>query len=111
MSRYGTVSNGIIASLSGHNGDIRDYQISAPTHGGNSGGPLLDSSGHAIGVVSSRLDATEAENVSYAIKLNVVQEFLESHHIEFITKPSDSDLSIPDIVERAKGYTLPIACT
>ena len=111
MSRYGIVSDGLVASLSGHNGDIREYQISAPTHPGNSGGPLLDSSGHVIGVVSSRLDTDQAENVSYAVKWNVIQGFLESHHVEFIARPSESDLSVPDVVENARGYTLPVTCT
>ena len=111
MSRYGTVSNGLIASLSGHNGDIKEYQITAPTHSGNSGSPLLDASGHVVGVVSSRLDATQAENVGYAVKWSVVQGFLEAHHIEFMMKPSNLNLSIPDIVDKATGYTLPVTCT
>ncbi len=111
MSRYGVVADGLIASLSGHKDDIREYQLTAPVHPGNSGGPLLDLGGKVIGIVSSSLHATDAENVSYAIKWSVIRSFLEAHRVEFIMEASDTELSIPDIVENATSYTLPVSCS
>jgi S1-C subfamily serine protease len=51
-----TVTTGIVSSLSGLLNDTRRLQISAPVQSGNSGGPLLDTSGNVIGVVTSKLN-------------------------------------------------------
>jgi len=60
------LTNGIISSKSGYQGDVTSYQISAPLQPGNSGGPLFDENGNLIGIVNAKL--TVGENVSYAIK-------------------------------------------
>lgn len=60
------LTNGIISSNSGFQGDITSYQISAPLQPGNSGGPLFDNEGNIIGIVNSK--HMGAENASYAIK-------------------------------------------
>lgn len=60
------VTDGIISSKTGFQGDITSYQVSAPIQPGNSGGPLFDKKGNLIGVISAK--HKEAENVSYAVK-------------------------------------------
>lgn len=60
------LTNGIISSKSGFQGDVTSYQITAPIQPGNSGGPLFDGSGNIIGIVNAK--HVGAENVSYAIK-------------------------------------------
>jgi S1-C subfamily serine protease len=52
-----TVTTGIISSLSGVLNDTRFLQISAAVQPGNSGGPLLASSGEVVGVVAAKLNA------------------------------------------------------
>ena len=49
------LTNGLISSRTGFQGDMTTYQISATVQPGNSGGPLLDSNGNLIGIISSRL--------------------------------------------------------
>jgi S1-C subfamily serine protease len=49
-----TVTTGIISSLSGIVNDTRYLQISAAVQPGNSGGPLLDTSGNVVGVVAAK---------------------------------------------------------
>ena len=51
LSSEGNVSTGILSAMSGIRNDVRFVQISAPVQPGSSGGPLLDSSGHVIGIV------------------------------------------------------------
>ena len=46
------ITTGTISRLSGLGGDTGEVQISAPVQPGNSGGPLLDTAGNVIGVVS-----------------------------------------------------------
>ena len=53
MGKEIKVTDGIINSKSGFQGDITTYQISAPIQGGNSGGPLFDDKGNFIGDLRS----------------------------------------------------------
>lgn len=70
-------TDGKISATSGI-GDRKDsYQISVPVQHGNSGGALVDAeTGWVVGVVNAKL--VSGDNVSYAIKGNVVSGFFES---------------------------------
>src|ERR1700760_1355746 len=78
-----TVTTGIVSSLSGFLNDSRLLQITAAVQPGNSGGPLLDTSGQLVGVVSSKLDAIKfanatgqiPENINFAIKTGALRDF------------------------------------
>jgi hypothetical protein len=77
-------TDGKISSLSGLQDDPTQYQISVPVQPGNSGGPLVDALGGVQGVVVARLDDMAAlrsvgslpQNVNYAIKGNLLRDFL-----------------------------------
>jgi S1-C subfamily serine protease len=69
------LTNGIISSKTGFQGDITSYQVSAPVQPGNSGGPLFDSKGNVIGVVNAKHGG--AENASYAIKVSYLKNLIE----------------------------------
>lgn len=69
------LTNGIISSKTGYQGDISSYQISAPVQPGNSGAPLFNSQGNLIGIVNAKLIG--AENASYAIKTNYLTNLFE----------------------------------
>jgi S1-C subfamily serine protease len=69
------LTNGIISSKSGFQGDITAYQISAPIQPGNSGGPLYDDKGTLIGIVNAKHEG--AENVSYAIKVSYLLNLID----------------------------------
>ena len=70
------LTNGIISSKSGFQGDVTTYQISAPVQPGNSGGPLFDSNGDIIGIINAKHKA--ADNVTYAIKTSYLLNLFES---------------------------------
>ena len=76
LSSQGNVTVGTISALAGYNDDFRELQFSAPIQPGNSGGPLIDRSGHVVGIVSSELVSEIAEevpqNVNFAIKAEIV---------------------------------------
>ena len=60
-----TLSNGIVSRLDGE-----VVQISAPVSPGNSGGPVYDSRGNLVAVVTSKMDRSQdpnAENLNFAI--------------------------------------------
>lgn len=89
------LTTGIVSSKSGFQGDVSQYQISAPVQPGNSGGPLFNDNGELIGIISAK--HTEAENVSYGVKLSYLCE-LANHvgNLNLNTKSQISELSLSD---------------
>ena len=73
-------TDGKISSKSGINGDIRMYQISTPIQSGNSGGPLFNTNGNVVGIVSATLNRENfnSENVNYALKSNILKNLIDS---------------------------------
>ncbi len=69
------LTNGIVSSKTGFQGDITSYQISAPVQPGNSGGPLFDSQGNLIGIINAK--HTGAENASYAVKTSYLTNLID----------------------------------
>jgi hypothetical protein len=69
------LTNGIISSKTGFQGDITSYQISAPVQPGNSGGPIFDNQGNLIGIINAK--HTGAENASYGVKSSYLTGLLE----------------------------------
>ena len=71
-----TISRGIISAK-------RDklLQTDAAVNPGNSGGPLLDSSGHVVGVVVARIERDSVGNpiagINFAVPINAVREHLK----------------------------------
>jgi Trypsin-like peptidase domain len=111
-----TVGN--VSALAGLRDDSRYLQISAPVQPGNSGGPLLDGSGHLVGIVTGKLDAALVarvtgdipQNVNFALKAEVARTFLDSKGIAYHSAPSDKQLSPADIGDVARPFTLRIEC-
>lgn len=76
MGDQAKLTSGDVSALSGEKDDPRVYQLSVPIQPGNSGGPVLNLQGEAIGVVSAKLNqllmaqkkGSIPESVSYAIK-------------------------------------------
>ena len=105
------LTDGIISSKTGYQGDISLYQISAPVQPGNSGGPLFDKNGNVIGIVSAKHKG--AENVGYAIKTSYLKNLAESSVSEFIFPQKNSlyTMSLPEKVKKIKDFVFIIQCS
>ncbi len=112
------VSTGAVSALAGLQDDTRFLQISAPIQPGNSGGPLLDTSGGVVGVVVATMNASIIlketgsipQNVNFAIKSAIVREFLDSKGITYETLPVGPPLEIADIGEKGARSTVLVEC-
>ena len=95
------LTNGIISSKTGFDGNIAQYQISAPVQPGNSGGPLFDKNGNIIGIVQAK--HTQAENVGYAIKASYIRNLVEllPTTVSFPQTNTLSGKTLPQQVEQA----------
>jgi S1-C subfamily serine protease len=112
-----TITQGNINNLSGLGNDSRFFQFDAPSQPGNSGGPVLDSSGNVVGVVSHILSKKYADksghiaqNVNFAVKSYLVESFLSSNIVSFEKAESTEKLELPDIAEKAERFTVLVGC-
>jgi S1-C subfamily serine protease len=112
------LSVGYVSALAGLGDDHRYVQISAPVQPGNSGGPLLDASGHLVGIVTAKLNAVHVarftgdipQNVNFAINAEVARAFLDGKGIAYRTARSDQQLSPADVGDIARPFTVHIRC-
>lgn len=105
------LTTGVVSSKSGFQGDVSLYQISAPIQPGNSGGPLFDSKGNIIGVVSAKHKGTE--NVGYAIKTSYLRNLMESA-ISTNILPRVNQISAQNLsgkVKAVKNFVYYIVCS
>lgn len=105
------LTNGIISSRTGYQGDISTYQISAPVQPGNSGGPMFDSKGNVNGIVNASVPG--ADNVGYAIKISYLKNLIESAGLN-VALPNNntiSNLSLSEKVKRLKNFVFYIECS
>jgi S1-C subfamily serine protease len=113
-----TVTTGIVSSLSGMRNDSRFLQISAPVQPGNSGGPLFDTTGQIVGVVTGKLDGLRVavatgsipENINFAIKTGALRDFLDNSVVPYQTAEPKAELKTTDIAGNARAYTMLISC-
>ncbi len=98
------LTNGIISSKSGFQGDITSYQISAPVQPGNSGGPVFDNNGNVIGIINAK--HLGAENASYAVKINYLTNLIDiiDDNPKLSTTNTLSGKELSDQVKYAKEF-------
>ncbi len=111
------VTSGIISAATGLGGDPRFLQTTVSIQPGNSGGPLLDMRGVAVGVATKKLDARAVfemtgdlpEGVSYAIKAIYVRALVESTgRRSAATSHEPVNPSLADVVKRVRGSVVGI---
>lgn len=118
LATTGNFTLGNVTALAGLRDDSRYLQISAPVQSGNSGGPLLDSSGNVVGVVTAKLDAIKVaeaqgdlpQNVNFAVKASLAASFLDANQIAYDTGLPGEKLDTADLAERAKRASVFITC-
>lgn len=105
------LTNGIISSRTGFQGDASLYQMTAPIQPGNSGGPMFNSKGNVIGVVCAH--HAGAENAGYAIKTSYLKNLADSYSLYgiFPTCTNNSRLTLSEQVKRLKQYVFLIECS
>ena len=112
------VTTGNVSSLIGPGDDTRALQFTAPTQSGNSGGPLLDSDGRVIGVVSAKLNAVRVhemtgdipQNVNFAIKAALARSFLDAAGVDCQSRPPGPPRPAGGIAAEARGFVGKIEC-
>ncbi len=102
MGKDAKFTDGKISSKTGYNGSINSFQTTIPVQPGNSGGPVFNDVGQFIGLVNAKF--AEADNVSYVIKLNYINNLIELLN-DKITVPNNTTLSTSTLEEKIKVLT------
>jgi S1-C subfamily serine protease len=102
----GSVTTGVVSAIRDDpsGSGFKVIQSDAAANPGNSGGPLLNARGQAIGIVTAKLRG--AEGLNFAIPINYVRGLLDN-----LQKPSSLDelqISLattkPDVFKSSEGY-------
>jgi hypothetical protein len=118
LAREGNLTIGYVAALRGL-ADNPDYiQFTTPIQPGNSGGALLDSSGHVIGVAARRLNPTlssqdavdTTQSVNFAISLGTLRRFLSQNKSALTENDSTEELRPAEVGDKAKLFSYSIRC-
>lgn len=100
------VTTGTISARTGYSGEASCYQMQAPIHGGNSGGPVFDEDGNLIGLTVA--SHTEAQNANYAVKLSYLKSLAETcnEEIPFRAKNTLSNLTRQEKIKALRPYVV-----
>jgi S1-C subfamily serine protease len=109
-----------IIDLKGPTGEEKWLQFNDSVQHGNSGGPLLDSTGNVVGVVVAKSElhikkvGSDAEETikksDIAISLPTVKNFLELNNVQYQTADSGIYLSADRVNDRARPFIVNVHC-
>lgn len=105
------LTNGIISSRTGFQGNASLYQMTAPIQPGNSGSPMFNIKGNVVGIVCAHHNG--AENVGYAIKTSYLKNLAESSSLTDIFPQRNTIATLPlsGQVKKLKSFVYFIKCT
>lgn len=109
-----------VINLTGPKGEKQWLEVSDVIAQGNSGGPLLDTSGNVVGVVtakatiytyeSDRPDDGVTRNSGIAISLSTLREFLDVYRVYYREEDSSNDLSASRVTDMANRFVVNVRC-
>ncbi|MEQ1706068.1 MAG: serine protease [Rickettsiales bacterium] len=109
-----------IIDVKGPTGEEKWLQFNDSIQHGNSGGPLLDSTGNVVGVVVAKSElhirkvGYESEEIvrksDIAISLPVVKNFLETNNVQYQTADSGLYLAADRVNDRARPFIVNVHC-
>lgn len=114
-----STAGGFVSALSGDRNDSRFLQISLATpFGGEAGGPLLDTKGNIVGLMTAVVNANRITGPSDAVpkytvtalKSGALRNFLDSSPVAYQIADARIELDTKQIRDRAGTYTMFLTC-
>lgn len=112
------MGTGIVSAETGFFGDQSRFTTNVGIQPGNSGGPILDENGRVLGVAVSKindealLDAlgTTAPNVGFAIKGDVVADYLSLFRLPEPSAAPKKPLNARELAAKGRDFTVQVLC-
>jgi len=93
------VTRGTIAGVSVKEAQ-RIFQIDAAVNPGNSGGPLVNESGEAVGVINAKLAGTIVDAIGFAVPVNYAKPLLRDEGVDYTPGTATAKLDGPALVKK-----------
>lgn len=105
-------TSGFISSAVGFLGDRTRVQVTAPIQPGNSGGPVVDTNGTQVAVVSSKAKIENVDNVGWVIRGRQAVRFLERFGVRPSMESREPQENMPasDTIQDWRQFALRIEC-
>jgi hypothetical protein len=112
-----TINKGIISALMGPGDDISIFQIDADINSGNSGGPIVDRKGNAVGIAVMKLNREKAleelgsvpEGFNFAVNAMMAIGLFRSQGIDLPSK-NNTELSVKERNDLFNQGTFYLSC-
>lgn len=106
MGKEAKFTDGKVSAKTGYNGALNTFQTSIPVQPGNSGGGVFNDKGELVGVINAKI--ADADNVSYAVKLNYIKNLIEvlPETIEIPSKNEIQTLSLEEKIKQLLNYVV-----
>lgn len=102
---------GTVAELRDLSGNDQRMRLDVSVESGDMGGPVLNMAGHVIGAISHQsVDRILPQDVAFAVKSNVLTEFLQQASINYQTAPDQTDLDPLYVTQSARDITALVNC-
>jgi TPR repeat protein/S1-C subfamily serine protease len=116
-AKDGSMASGIISATSGFKGENEEFQFSSPIQSGFSGGPVVDSDGKLLGVITKTLSTIQSglkggaipQNANLAVNITEVVKLADVAH-QNQSKFWKSWFSAADTASSLKAGTATVIC-
>jgi serine protease Do len=108
LASSGNFTTGGLTALRGTDDDTSTIQVSAALQPGNSGGPLMDSSGAVIGISKEIL--TIGQNVNFGVSAGTAVTFLGANNIDAQVTSGGTKMEPEQVAELAQKFTVQLMC-
>ena len=111
------VTKGVVSALAGSQDNYALVQIDAAIQPGNSGGPIVNTSGNVVGVAVAKLDFKDAmesygvipENTNFGIKSSILKNFTSANSIKN-SEDEPKEISTEVLGEKIQNATAYVGC-
>tara|TARA_E500000178_G_C16940707_1_gene716255 strand:+ start:204 stop:1181 length:978 start_codon:yes stop_codon:yes gene_type:complete len=111
------VTKGVVSALAGSQDNYALVQIDAAIQPGNSGGPIVNTSGNVVGVAVAKLDFKDAmesygvipENTNFGIKSSILKNFTSANSIKN-SEEEPKEVSTEVLGEKIQNATAYVGC-
>ena len=111
------VTKGVVSALAGSQDNYALVQIDAAIQPGNSGGPIVNTSGDVVGVAVAKLDFKDAmesygvipENTNFGIKSSILKNFTSANSIKN-SEEEPKKVSTEVLGEKIQNATAYVGC-
>ena len=117
LSSTPNVTRGNVSARAGIKGSVGQFQFSAPTQPGSSGGPVVSDGGELLGIAVGTLNVTSLaeqgllpQNVNFALDAKYVSEFLNREKIAYQEVPARTDGNMQRANEAAIASVVQLSC-